>query len=310
MKFIFSILLFFSLQSQAQIIRANPNYRPFVSAASCSYLLDQYSGAAAAYSLRKLDCDYTGYAIRVRESGGNTEMDIGFTANGDLDTATLKTFVGANNGFVVTWYDQSGNSRNAIQTTSANQPKIVNSGTILRTNGKPTVSFGTNTDEWYLTLPTGFLYLEDSLSFISVLNVTDFASSNAAVFGPYASFSVGLELLQLGSAGVQSVIRLDNVIRNNNSGAGYRFWNNSTQTLSEIYGNTTSISAYNNSASVSLTNTSAVSLGFNGVYSIGAYFSATYNMYGDIQEIIIYSSDKITNRSGIESNINTYYSIY
>ena len=62
-----------------------------------SYLLDTYSGAAAAYSLRKLRNSYTGSAIRVRRSSDNTTLDVGFDANGNLDTASMLSFVGSNN---------------------------------------------------------------------------------------------------------------------------------------------------------------------------------------------------------------------
>jgi len=60
-------------------------------------LLDLYSGAAAAYSLRKLRNAYAGSAIRVRRSSDNTAQDIGFDANGNLDTASMLSFVGSNN---------------------------------------------------------------------------------------------------------------------------------------------------------------------------------------------------------------------
>ena len=51
-------------------------------------LLDIYTGAAAAYSVRKLRNAYTGSAIRVRRSSDNTEQDIGFTALGELNTTS------------------------------------------------------------------------------------------------------------------------------------------------------------------------------------------------------------------------------
>jgi hypothetical protein len=102
--------------------------------------LDQLSApAAAAYSLRKLRTAYTGSAIRVRRSSDNTEANIGFTATGELDTTTLLAFVGNGNGFVTTWYDQSGNGRNAAQTILAGQPRIVSNGTIETQNGRATV---------------------------------------------------------------------------------------------------------------------------------------------------------------------------
>jgi uncharacterized protein (TIGR02145 family) len=88
--------------------------------------------AAAAYSLRKINSAYNGSAIRVRRSNDNTEQNIGFAANGNLDEAALTAFVGSNSGFVTVWYDQSGNARNITQTTAANQPRIVNAGTIER----------------------------------------------------------------------------------------------------------------------------------------------------------------------------------
>ena len=81
-----------------------------------AYLLDDYSGAAAAYSLRLLSSTYTGYAIRVRRASDNAEQDIGFV-NNELDTSTLTSFCSGTNGFVKTWYDQSGNGNDATQTT-------------------------------------------------------------------------------------------------------------------------------------------------------------------------------------------------
>lgn len=60
-----------------------------------SLLLDTYTGAAVAYSLRQLRTAYTGAAIRVRRSVDNAEQDIAFIGN-DLDTQTMLDFVGYN----------------------------------------------------------------------------------------------------------------------------------------------------------------------------------------------------------------------
>ena len=56
-------------------------------------LLDLFPNAAAAYSLRKLRAAYSGSAVRVRRSSDNTEQDIGFTTQGELDTTSLLSFV-------------------------------------------------------------------------------------------------------------------------------------------------------------------------------------------------------------------------
>ena len=55
------------------------------------YLLQQYPGAAAAYSLTKLDLNYTGDAIQVRRDSDNAILDIGFDGN-LLDTTALTNF--------------------------------------------------------------------------------------------------------------------------------------------------------------------------------------------------------------------------
>lgn len=99
-------------------------------AAAPSYLLDQYPGAAAAYSTRRLSSTYAGSAIRVRRSSDDAEADIGFTSTGDLDTAALLAHVGASDGFVRTLYDQSGNGRDREQPTAVAQPRIASSGVV------------------------------------------------------------------------------------------------------------------------------------------------------------------------------------
>lgn len=107
-------------------------YAPYGVLAKVHYrfLLDEVTGAHFAYALKKLRAAYAGNVIEVRRSSDNTTQNIGFSGN-LLDTASLLSFVGAGDGFIRTWYDQSGNGYNATQTTAANQPKIVSSGAYL-----------------------------------------------------------------------------------------------------------------------------------------------------------------------------------
>jgi hypothetical protein len=100
--------------------------------------------ATAAWSTRRLGSAYTGNAIRVRRSSNNEELDIGFTASGDLDIAALLDFVGSGNGFVTTWYDQSGNGRHVTQTDPTKQPRIVSNGVMNMVNGRAALSFDGN----------------------------------------------------------------------------------------------------------------------------------------------------------------------
>jgi hypothetical protein len=94
------------------------------------FLLDAVPNASFAFSFRKLRKDYTGNCIRVRRTSDNAETDIGFV-NNYLDIATLVSFTGSSDGRVTTWYDQSGNTRNAVQATATNQPLIITNGNFV-----------------------------------------------------------------------------------------------------------------------------------------------------------------------------------
>jgi hypothetical protein len=105
-------------------------------------LLDTYSGAAAAYSLRLLDSTYTGALINVWN--GTSYADIYPNVFGELDTVALAAHCGSNDGFIRYWYDQSSNSNDATQTATASMPKIYDGTTgVITENGKPAVMFET-----------------------------------------------------------------------------------------------------------------------------------------------------------------------
>ena len=97
---------------------------------------------------RKLNSAYTGSAFRVRRASDSAETDIGFLSTGLVDTAALTTFCAGTNGFITTWYDQSGNGRNYTQVTAGSQPKIVNAGSILTMGtSKPAMTFDGTDDQ-------------------------------------------------------------------------------------------------------------------------------------------------------------------
>jgi len=131
--FLFSTLCFSQVVGTPYIIQAENN---------TSFVLDNISKSpTVAYSVRKLSKTYHGFCLRVRRSSDNALLDIGFDANGDLDTISMISFVGSSNGFVAVWYDQSGNQNNLKQVTQIYQPKIINSGVLITSNGKPFVGF-------------------------------------------------------------------------------------------------------------------------------------------------------------------------
>jgi hypothetical protein len=94
----------------------------------------KFGGAVAAYSLRDIGA-MNGPVVRVRRDSDNAERD--FSA---LAISFIADFVGSgNNGFVETWYDQSGNGRDLVQETADSQPKIVDGGNLVTLGGKPAI---------------------------------------------------------------------------------------------------------------------------------------------------------------------------
>lgn len=102
---------------------------------------------SVAYSLRRLSDSYSGALIKVRRSSDNALLNIWYTSTWWLDTFSLLNFAsGSISAFVDTWYDQSWNGLNATQTTTSNQPRIVNAWVLETiTNNKPGINwFDTN----------------------------------------------------------------------------------------------------------------------------------------------------------------------
>lgn len=110
--------------------------------------LDYFRHARGGFSTRKLYSGYTGSAVKVRRSSDDTEQDIGFDSNGDLDEPALLAFVGSGEGYVAALYNQAGNLHPAIaaandltQSTLSRQPRIVSAGSLVRSKGRPACAF-------------------------------------------------------------------------------------------------------------------------------------------------------------------------
>jgi hypothetical protein len=256
-------------------------------------LLDLYPNAAAAYSVRKLRAAYTGSAIRVRRTD-LTESDIGFTATGNLDTTALLAFTGTgalDNGFITTWYDQSGNGINATQTTAINQPQIVSAGGVINVNSKPSIYFNGSTTQLInstlsLSQPsTHILVIKNDASVNAHIVDRRVASGNRQVdFLPSDVFSIFAGTTLSSGVNVGTAQKL--------------FMNLFNSTVSNIR---------HNGASVATGNAGTQSL---SGYSIGSNSGIEQFYNGKLQELIFYNSNQSANNTGIESNINTYYGIY
>lgn len=254
-------------------------------------LLDEYSGAAAAYSLRKLRTAYTGSAIEVRRASDNTTQDIGFV-NNELDTSTLATFCSGTDGFVTTWYDQSGNGNDATQTTAANQPKIYDSVSGVITQGtKSSIDFGTTLQNLCLSVNNS-----TTNNLITVVHTANYVASKNQVI--LALSDSNFIIVAVGDTGkLKYANSNDTMISTTNVGSFQ---------LSTIDINDKKL--YINGLQEDSVSTVS---GASTRYVIANYTNTgTNQMEGYISEIVIWQTAQTSNVSNINNNINDFYSIY
>lgn len=296
MRKLLLILLLASLNLSAQ-----PPMRKLLGKRSVNLLLDLYPSAARAYSVRKLRTAYTGYCLRVYRSSDAATQDIGFTVNGDLDTASLKTFIGSNSGYVTIWYDQSGNLFNATAVTTGGG-RIVNAGVVERQGAMPALVF----------VPAN----STKMDFSGVASNADFSiyvvskRRVAGVVGAIISNNAANPTLWFGQFSDNNFYTM----RGTTGTTGfYRPSADATAVFSliESYNISNTSSAYKNATAYSL-GTEVSDTRNNLAYSRIGRIGETASLFSDakISEVVIYASDKSSSRAGIAANINSYYTIY
>lgn len=278
-------------------------------------LLDEVSGAIGGFSFRKLRNAYTGNCIIVRRSNDNELDTIGFV-NNYLDTTKLKTFCGANSCFVRTWYDQSDGSlvANANQTTLANQPRIVNAGTLEKFNQDVALFFDGSND----------VLLLDANSYQWTKNIDHF---NSYIYHSVSSYNTGaIFFASIGTASTTSRIILftpATVIRtinrrldadaSNSASSSTKSTNTAYLSNSIIKYASGSVEQYINNSldGTSTTGTSGSTSNTNSLaVNIGTVASDVNQFSGYISEMVFYNTDKSSSRTTITNNINNFYLIY
>jgi hypothetical protein len=265
---------------------AKVNGLVFASAPGFVGLLDTYTGAAAGYSTRRLASSATNL-MRIREDSGDTETDIGYDSNGDLDTAAIATHCGTANGFVVSWVDQSGNANDADQSTLASQPQIYNGTAVITENGKPALD----------TLTFGKFTITQ-LDVVSAFYVARTATLN------YADFVLADATSGFTMPGFNSTFGQIGFYDGSNSVFGTNYQNDLNQHLVSAVATA--------SATVHVDGVSEAS-GTSSSVSVDALFdgrsAGNINFEGKAQEIVLWTTDQSTNRTGIEGNVNAHFQI-
>ena len=298
--------------------------------AAAGYLLDDYSDASGAWSAaRKLSDDsiYSGPCMEVYEDSGTTVADIGFDGDGNLDEAALLAHTGTgvgDHGMVKTLYDQSGNGNDLIVPTATvgHWPFIVDDGAIQKVNGKPTVR--QNADG------TGFLYTTSGITgsvvwqfSVQELGPEDDPGSDLiwlyfakppgedAYYMKMYKNSATDSFQWIGgvSAGKTGKAASCEMYKNG-SGTPITNWDNAGDLWDEMMPLVTAEQSLLTFSDLNLTTVLPWPPGSdwqNGIrFGHNSYPGWPYAL----QEQIMWESDQASNKAGIESNINTYYSIY
>jgi hypothetical protein len=230
-------------------------WRPYVNLATATYLLDTYSGAAAAYSLRKLSGTYTGPAIRVRRSNDNEEQDIAFSASGNLDTTSLLNFVGSYNQIQYSEeFDNAYWSKNGVTVTAnaTTAPDGTMTADMITESGNTNHSIGYNTSSIWAagTNYNASVYVKRESSSSPSTFAMSFATGN--IYGDYVLFDISNgTVVQTSTSG----------FNDSNFGSSIEDVGNGWFRCS-VWGTTTVSSNRYNSMGIRFTNTSTVNFGY------------------------------------------------
>ncbi len=264
-----------------------------------------FPGATAAFSLRRLASDES-YAIRIRETGGNNEKDIGFNSSGDLDTSAISSFCGSNDGVVTKWYDQSG-PNHAVQADYDLQPKIYDGSSVIEENSLPAIKF----DESSLAMPSS-VWEKGDISVFSVLSIRPAGSGTDSVAIQLSPDFINNEwaVVAIGNPpgnNFGSILYTDATLRDKDTGAYTLGTQILSTTVSDVSTQTIDQSIDGSDVSGDVPVPAAVD-----EMSLGSRreVSSDRAIDGTIQEVIIFSVAKnSTEQSDIESNIDSYYNI-
>lgn len=155
---------------------------------SNSYLVEGL-GIIDAFCLKKMSATATN-CIQVRNGMGEL-ADIGFDANGELDTSALLAHCGYGDGLVTRWYNQGLNKDTNTYLHQSNinyMPHIVMSGSVVTKNGHPAILDTKYASKAY----SCYLYPLDPTIKETFTSVDIYAAENTTIANIYNTSSNGL----------------------------------------------------------------------------------------------------------------------
>jgi hypothetical protein len=209
------------------------------------------------------------------------------------------------NGFVETWYDQSGNGNNASQLTAANQPKIVDTGVLVLSNGNAAIK---STASNSMSFSMASLSADGQQSVFGVLenDVTSqngFSAAIVALSNSDGSNGFNRRPYWFISPNGSLVFSADSLGGYINSDRDRRLY---SHIMEDTAGGTSTV--YQDGTQV---DTRSITLDANPNFMFAQVGAVGTNAVGALytSEIIYYPSDQSAKRAAIENNIDNHYGI-
>ena len=262
-------------------------------------------------ALSSMSADVFGFQLN---KGGDAETYI--KTNGstitklDRPQETLGQYIGTGHAYATIWYDQSAvgsDQKNFQQTTASYQPLVVENGAMITGgNGKAGVKWDVGKN---MFINSQFTNGKIDTFFVSDFDVSDatansrkrhiwFTSSGTSNYIIMDSGSTSTSIGSLGN--LNKTLRVNGVDYNPNDPELTR-----SGVFQLLDGNKLYSTVGGNSSTYTGTHDNILNLGF---YNSDA--SSTFNFEGLMQETLIYTGDQLSTRTGIETEMNSYYNMF
>lgn len=220
-------------------------------------------------------------------------------------------------GFITRWYDQSGNAVISSQTVASQQPRIVNSGNVESHGGKPSMWFIPGSNNALTTTTNVSVGSYMSTFIVSKMDETTGGYKYVVNIGPSQPSSGFYAIIFKAGGGFQDWTANDALAFGAGYSVGPRIISNGNvynniYALTSVFLGSANTGYYVNGSAITtkaLTQGNSDSANTSNTLIIG-YRGSTDVYDGYLSEIIIYRSNQFSNKAGIETNINSNYSIY
>lgn len=253
-------------------------------------VLDDYTGATHAYSLRLTNSSYTGNAISISRASDSATMGIGFSGE-DLDVAAINTFCSGTTCYVDTLYDQVGSTN--LASIYGSTSVIYESGAVTTQNGKSAIKmYG----DYFFT------FSEEYSDFVTSSQNYNISVSNYDGVSDASPFSIGENGVDGSGNGFGASA---GTTYNDGSVYTYDFaygGSAGTYIAESVYASSSSLNMYLNGTAITPTLSQNGSFSPSGTTTFIVGSGSEY-----FQEMLNWNTDQSSNRSGIYSNVSTYW---